>query len=406
MNVDIRSLGLFSRLAREGSRQAARSLSRLTGTDVFVEVTDVALAAREDLEDAFGDREFVGVRVGFEGRFEGDAVLLFERECVAALLDLLLPDAEREGMDDLARSGVEEVGNIVTSGFVDGWADYLETAIDVEPPTYVESDGRELLPLEPLDAGGREEAFLFENQLETADGDVSFSVYLLPAYGAFASLMADHGNDDEAIPVDKLSVFNRMTKRGAERAAENLSTMTGVETAVDVSRVTFVPIEEAPRRVGDEPTVGVVIGFDGLPSGYLLFLLDEDSASRVVDALVPGASADDGLGEMGESAIKEVGNVMTSGFIDGWANVLGTTIDHTPPEFVHDMGSTVMSPVVGQLGRTQDFVFVVDSTIRAAGREFACDIYALPNERELRRALSVLSADRLDRTPADADQLF
>jgi len=56
------------------------------------------------------------------------------------------------------------------------------------------------------------------------------------------------------------------------------------------------------------------------------------------------------------------------------------------------MGSAIMSPVVGKLGTQQEYAFVIDSTIEIDGRQGRCDIYALPNERELARALSALPA--------------
>jgi Chemotaxis protein CheC, inhibitor of MCP methylation len=87
----------------------------------------------------------------------------------------------------------------------------------------------------------------------------------------------------------------------------------------------------------------------------------------------------------------ELGNVMTSGFIDSWANVLGTSIAHSPPEFVHDIGSATVSPLVASLSRRQDYGFVIDAAIRTAEIQARCDVYALPDERELAAALEQLS---------------
>ena len=110
--------------------------------------------------------------------------------------------------------------------------------------------------------------------------------------------------------------------------------------------------------------------------------------------MMPGGGEEDGIGSMTEGAIKELGNIMTSGFIDGWANVLQTSIEHSPPNFVHDMGESIMSPVIAKLGQQQDYAFVIDSAIEIDGEESQCDIYALPDERELARALSALPTQR------------
>jgi len=54
-----------------------------------------------------------------------------------------------------------------------------------------------------------------------------------------------------------------------------------------------------------------------------------------------------GCTDMERSAIQEIGNVMTSGFIDGWANVLQTRIDISTPEFTFGPGSGMVDRLVG-----------------------------------------------------------
>jgi chemotaxis protein CheC len=96
---------------------------------------------------------------------------------------------------------------------------------------------------------------------------------------------------------------------------------------------------------------------------------------------------------LARSAMEEIGNVMTSSFVDGWANVLDTTIDISTPRFVHDMGSAVAESVVARLGRTQANAILFDATLRADDRAFDCEIYALPDETELRAMLDDLDPD-------------
>jgi chemotaxis protein CheC len=110
---------------------------------------------------------------------------------------------------------------------------------------------------------------------------------------------------------------------------------------------------------------------------------------------------------MEQSAVKELGNIMTSGFIDGWANVLESSIDHSPPEFVSDMGSSIMSPIVGRMARTQEHAFLLDSMIHTDGDgSFHCEILALPDGSELREVLRELLVERADRTHVDPSEVF
>ena len=398
MRVDVRALGACNRLAERGAGQAAGALTDLTGTDLSVEVTGASVASGEDLAEAFTGRESIGVSIGLRGGLEGEAVLAFDAANIDALLSLL------PGGASMGRSAVTEVGNIALGGFLDGWANYLGTAIDMTPPRYFEADGAAVLPDGALAGDG---VFLFESRLDATTTDLDFSIYMLPDSGQFRDLVVgktapaaapgadgEPGNDgagSTAVPYESLSTFASLAKRGSANAADNIAMMTGLETSVDVSRLRFVPLADVSAEVGVEPHAGTVFELQGEPSGYLAILFEEESAAKIAASMLP-TEPDEPLGGMAENALCELGNVMTSGFIDGWANVLGTSITHSPPEFVHDIGSATISPLIAKLSRRQDYGFVIDAAIQTEGVQARCDVYALPDERELAQALDHLSA--------------
>ena len=387
MYVDIQSLETFSRLAAEGASTAADSLGQLTGTDVYVEVTDVTLMAAGDLRETFAGREFVGVEVGLEGGIVGQTVMAFERDAAEVLLEKLMPGGGSVDDESFARSGVQEAGNIMTSGFIDGWADHLGVGIDMTPPSYVRATGTDILPGNAFDDEDRSGVFMFESRIRSLNDELEFTIYMLPEYAGFTDMLQrTEGGSSPAIPVEKLPEFNQMTKQGATSAADNITMMTGTETDVEVSRLRFVPIQDVPSEVGDTTVAGTIFELHGRPSGYLAILFDEASAEEVAQGMIP-TETEPGIGEMERGALRELGNIMTSGFIDGWANVLETSIEHTPPQFIHDMGSAVMDPLVSRLGRTQEHAFIIDSTVRTPDDDVRCDIYALPDQHELAEAL-------------------
>ncbi|WP_152041405.1 chemotaxis protein CheC [Salinigranum salinum] len=391
MNLDVHALQTFSRLAHSGAETAAWSLSQLTGIDTRVNVTKIELETVADVECEFREHDFVSVRIGFSGGLDGQTILAFDREAASNVVDAILPGSAAE--DELARSGLKEVGNIMLGGFIDGWADHLGTSIDITTPTYIDVDSDSLLEEVDVEDEGPEEArdhiLVFRNQLETTADAVTFYLYMLPTAGAIETIGDTATDAEEAVPIETFTTFSEMIDDGAEQASEDISAMTGTETVVDVSRLSFVPIEGVPMQLDDATRIGVVLEFEGVPSGYIAILFDETSAEQIATALLPGADADDA---MRQSAIQEIGNIITSGFIDGWANRLETTIEISPPQFVHDLGPAIVDPLATELAQEQDYAFLIDSTIRTNDDEFTCDIYALPNESELREALDQLSA--------------
>ncbi|MCU4752734.1 chemotaxis protein CheC [Natrialbaceae archaeon A-CW2] len=406
MKLDVNALGTFYRMAREGAGLAAGRLSKMTGVETQVGVTKLNFMRGKEIRADFEDgTEKVGIRVEVTGGLDGHSVIVFDRESALQVVEMLLADSAGDEFDEMSRSAATELGQVMNSGFIDGWADVLETVIDVSTPEFIEAK-----TVDPF-FGDLEEApddqdlaLLFQSHIEAVGTEISFSHYLFPRRESMAQLLEELRSSD-GIEYDKLEGFDRMAEQGATEVAKTATTLTGIETNVEIRRLNFVSLEAIPQQIADDPLVGVAFEFDGTPSGYLLFLFDEDSAHEIVDAMVP-MEVDhdgDGFGEMGTSAIKELGNIMASGFLDGWANVLDTTIDHSPPEFIHDIGAAVIDPVVIQLGEDQEFAFVFDTQVVADGQAFDCDIYAIPDEADLERALNDLDVDRIEETPTTAE---
>jgi chemotaxis protein CheC len=406
MKLDVSALGTFYRMAREGAGIAAGRLTQMTGVDTRVGVTKLNFMRGSEIRSDFEDgREKVAIRVELSNGFDGHAMIVFDREGALDVVQTLMEGANAEEFDEMTTSAVTELGQIMNNGFIDGWADVLGTVIDISTPDFIE--GSTIDPFfDDLDEAPDEDdlALLFQSQIEAVDTEIGFRHYLFPDHDSMARILdRQRADDSSGIEYDKLAGFDRMAQQGAQEVADAATTMTGIDTNVKIRRLNFVSLEAIPEEIPSEMLVGVAFEFDGTPSGYLVFLFDETSAREIIDAMVPMAPDDPFEDQMGKSALKELGNIMASGFLDGWANVLGTTIDHSTPEFVRDMGSAVIDPVVVQLGEHQEFAFVFDTEIQAEGHEFDCDIYAIPDENDLERALNDLDVAKIEETPTTAE---
>ncbi|WP_049922536.1 chemotaxis protein CheC [Halopiger djelfimassiliensis] len=402
MEIDIRELETYQELAHDGAESAAQSLSQLTGISTTVQVTNVSLMSSSDLEYEFIGNEFAGVNIDLRGEISGEVVLAFDEQGRTAITDELVPADDPEKK----KSSIKEVGNIMSSGFVDGWANYLNAKIKSSPPTYIEGTGTDVLPKSATQDDNY--LFVFRSRVEASqDGvnePVDFRILLVPDSTSLER--AFKPQTDKIVSVEKLKVFNDMTKEGAEKAATNITSMTGIDTTVEISRLTLVPIEDIPMEVGNKRYVGTVMEFNGKFSGHLVILFDQPSGRAVVDSLVP-METDEQWGDVEQGALKELGNIMTSGFIDGWANVLNAEIKHSPPEFVADTGSSIMNPITTQIAETDDHAFMLDSNIQTnSDQVFTCQMLALPRRDELEQALDDLLIENSDNTRIDPDELF
>ncbi|MFB6142568.1 MAG: chemotaxis protein CheC [Halorientalis sp.] len=391
MKLDVESLRTFSSLARSGTERAADSLSVMTDIPTNVEVTKLDLATTDDVTEEFEQHDYVSIQIRCEAGLEGVVLLTFERAVAADVVEHLIPESMDATADGMARTSLEELGNVMVGGFVDGWADYLGTAIEFTTPTYVETENP--VPRPDADALVSEDHILvFRNQLRMDDTNEQFLLYMFPTRRSLARIRDAADTGGERFPIEKFATFEQMITDGAHQASADLTSMTGLDTGVEVSRLSFVPIDEVPLIVDDDHRIGVVMEFTGPLSGYLAILFDEQSANDVVRALMPSLGEGDAVdAATRQPAIQEIGNIMTSGFIDGWANSLETTIDMSPPQYADDYGPAILDPLASRLARQQEHAFLIDTIMHTPDADFTCEIYALPDENELQNVLTDLS---------------
>jgi chemotaxis protein CheC len=208
---------------------------------------------------------------------------------------------------------------------------------------------------------------------------------------------------DYRVDVRKLELFNRMSKQGAATVSNHLNQMTDLDTAIAVSKINFLDIEDVKTHVGSEDQVGIYVQLTDAPKGYVLFMLDPDGSktlarSMLPEGMDPGEPADgEFFTDMERSAMQEIGNIMTSGFIDGWANVLDTTIDMSTPTFTLDEPADIIDDMGGW--PDEDIALVIDSQVVSASADVDVTVYTFPQVESLVRVIQNIDVD----TDVEAD---
>lgn len=183
------------------------------------------------------------------------------------------------------------------------------------------------------------------------------------------------------IDIRSLRDVNRLAKAGAETVASNLQQLTGIETEMEITKINVVDVTDLGAHLGADKQVGVNVPLLERPHGSVLVLFDDESAKKLVQTMLgPSATDDVGYSDMERSAIREVGNIMTSGFIDGWANVLGRTIDISTPQLLRASGDDIVDHCVD--AGDQEIAMLFDSTLKAPDADVEITIYTFPNVSE------------------------
>jgi chemotaxis protein CheC len=154
-------------------------------------------------------------------------------------------------------------------------------------------------------------------------------------------------NLDELNPA-QLDAMKEVGNIGAGHGATALSQLLGKRIFITVPKANIIPLSQVPQLVGDPNTLvaGLTLSILGDATGKILLLFPRDSALHLADMLLKqplGSSKI--LTEMGHSAIKEAGNILTGAYLSALNEFLGMLLLISVPTLVFDMAGALLATV-------------------------------------------------------------
>ncbi len=151
----------------------------------------------------------------------------------------------------------------------------------------------------------------------------------------------------EFTPV-QLDALQELANIGAAHSATTLSQMLNCHVNMNVPEIDIVDIAHMGQLLPDEITTLVVFELQGeMPhGGFLVLHFPEDSAMRTANILIGSGDSAMPAGEMDQSAILEVGNIMISAFLSATSDLLGIMMLPSPPVLVVDMTHAVIESLI------------------------------------------------------------
>lgn len=195
------------------------------------------------------------------------------------------------------------------------------------------------------------------------------------------------------IDVRKLTIINQLIKDGSESVACSLSTLAGVDASVDIKSLSFVDPADMPAEIGDGKTYSARIRLSEPPYGVFLLTFPPSTAREIAE-LMTGRSCDDGITDFHRSALEEMCNILTSGFIDGIADTLETTIDMGTPTMANSPGAELSDKALSHV-RMDATAIVLDSVVDVADTEtsFGIRMFLVPDPGSFVNVIDMLDLD-------------
>jgi chemotaxis protein CheC len=200
-DLSLSDLAAHIRVASVSAAGVESHLAAMTGADAELVESHVDFVPVERVPSLLDDAAYEGAIFESEGVVDSVVAILFDEDEPGAVAELLLDDPDAGSA--MAESAVAELGNVTASGFLDAWANALETTIDVSTPSHVRDAGTAVLDTVAAAYGEEADTIAVVNAtIALDDGDVVCRVCTFPSpedaelLGDIADGLADEVSED------------------------------------------------------------------------------------------------------------------------------------------------------------------------------------------------------------------
>jgi chemotaxis protein CheC len=165
----------------------------------------------------------------------------------------------------------------------------------------------------------------------------------------------------------QLDALKEVANIGACHAATALSELTNEKVMVNVPVIRINPIEDVFSLVAkpNEVVASVLIYFLGDMTGRTLLLFPQEAAWHLTDCLMhQPLGTTKKFGELEESALKEVSNVLTCAYMNSLGDLLDLVVVPSVPSMAVDMASAVLQTVSLEFSSDKDMVVCIETEFR------------------------------------------
>lgn len=186
----------------------------------------------------------------------------------------------------------------------------------------------------------------------------------------------------------RLDILREICSVGAGHAATALSQLIGRRINLEVPRVRFVKVQDVPNIAGGAETVvdGLFFRILGDARGVILMIFPEKSGREIV-RLVLGGRETDPEDQMSVSAMREIGNILTSAFLSAIGQLAGLSLIPSVPGYARDMAGSILDLVLIELSRLEDTALVIETLFLEGGEGIHGHFFLLPDPQTLEATL-------------------
>ncbi|MCP4136526.1 MAG: hypothetical protein GY754_36490 [bacterium] len=203
----------------------------------------------------------------------------------------------------------------------------------------------------------------------------------------------DHMELSLDISKEDLNEFQTVANVGAANAATSLSQILQKRIDLSIPEISIRPTENIPEYIGniDSIYIGVILPILGEAKGTLLFILHEDVGFELIETLYGSHKVDKKeLDEDGESALKEITNIVGSSLVNVIAEKTELAIKPSVPTIVHDYMQSIIDSILVMHNMSNDYSVVMDTAFFFENDKIIGTLLLLPETESLKNVVGRL----------------
>lgn len=190
----------------------------------------------------------------------------------------------------------------------------------------------------------------------------------------------------------QLDVLQEVGNIGAGNAATALSELLNEKVDMTVPSVNIIPFDDIFSKIGvEEVVIGVIVRVLGDIPGNILFTLDKEVALKIISSLL--GEQQEQITELGSSALCEIGNIISSSFMNAIAKLTNLVLLPSVPAVAVDMMGAILSTTFIESGQFDEYVLDLETRFLQENQKISGHFYYIPMPGSLEKILNSLGVN-------------
>lgn len=190
----------------------------------------------------------------------------------------------------------------------------------------------------------------------------------------------------------QIDILKEITNIGGGNAATALAQLVNKKIDMEVPTVKLLSYDEVFSNIENEEKQVVAISLRvlGDAPGNFLFILEVPDGLHLVKMLMPEYDLDE-FNAMAVSALQEVGNIISSSYVNALTRLVNINLISSVPAFVQDMFGAILTTAYIESGQLEDKLLIIENYFVENNKRIRGQLFFIPNPESLDKIFSLLN---------------